>query len=57
MKVESRPTKQSLGEYIFLIDCDGHRQDRLIGEAIESLGRSASMLKVLGSYPRWHGDS
>jgi prephenate dehydratase len=57
VKVESRPTKQSLGEYIFLIDCDGHRQDRLIGEAIESLGRSASMLKVLGSYPRWLGDS
>jgi prephenate dehydratase len=53
MKIESRPTKQSLGEYIFLIDCAGHRQDPLVREAIEALGRNVSMLKVLGSYPRW----
>jgi prephenate dehydratase len=58
MKIESRPTKQSLGEYIFLIDCAGHRQDPLIREAIEALRRSVSMLKVLGSYPRWNqGDA
>ena len=57
MKIESRPTKQSLGEYIFLIDCSGHRLDPLVGEAIASLGRSATMLKIMGSYPRWTGDS
>ena len=56
-KVESRPTKQSLGEYIFLIDCEGHRQDQLVNEAIEALRRSVSMMKVLGSYPRWGGDT
>ena len=55
MKIESRPNRQSLGEYIFLIDCEGHREDQLVREALESLGRSASMLKVLGSYPRWAG--
>ena len=54
-KIESRPTKQSLGEYIFLIDCAGHRQDPVVREAIEAVGRSVSMLKVLGSYPRWDG--
>lgn len=54
-KVESRPTKQSLGEYIFLIDCAGHRQDPAVSEAIESIRQSVSMLKVLGSYPRWRG--
>ena len=53
MKVESRPTKQSLGEYIFLIDCEGHRQDALISEAIAALSGAACTLKVLGSYPRW----
>ena len=53
VKVESRPSKQSLGEYIFLIDCSGHRQDPLVGEAIESLRASVDMLRVLGSYPRW----
>ena len=57
VKVESRPNRQSLGEYIFLIDCEGHREDQLVGEALEALGRSASMLKVLGSYPRWQGSS
>jgi prephenate dehydratase len=55
MKIESRPTKQSLGEYIFLIDCAGHREDPRVREAIEAVGRSVSMLKVLGSYPRWDG--
>ena len=55
VKIESRPTKQSLEEYIFLIDCTGHRQDPLVGEAIEALGRSVSMLKILGSYPSWRG--
>jgi prephenate dehydratase len=53
VKIESRPTKQSLGQYIFLIDCTGHRLDPLVRDAIEAVGRSVSMLKVLGSYPRW----
>lgn len=53
VKVESRPTKQLLGEYIFLIDCSGHRCDPAVSEALASLQREVSMLKVLGSYPRW----
>ena len=56
MKVESRPTKQSLGEYIFLIDCEGHREDPLVSEAIAALSGPASTLKVLGSYPRWDSE-
>ena len=55
VKVESRPTKQLLGEYIFLIDCSGHRHDPAVSEALASLQREVSMLKVLGSYPRWDG--
>ena len=51
VKVESRPTKQSLGRYVFFIDCEGHREDRLVKEALERLAEPASMLKVLGSYP------
>lgn len=54
-KIESRPTKQLLGQYIFLIDCDGHREDPLVREAIQALNTSNSVLKVLGSYPRWTG--
>ena len=53
VKVESRPTKQSLGRYIFLIDCHGHREDPLVKEVLDKLAEPVSMLKVLGSYPRW----
>lgn len=52
-KVESRPAKQALGEYIFLIDCDGHRQDPAVRETIEALRPKVAMLKIFGSYPRW----
>ena len=52
-KIESRPTKQSLGEYIFLVDCAGHREDALVKEALDALRASVSMLKVMGSYPLW----
>ncbi len=52
-KVESRPTKRSLGQYIFLIDCEGHREDAIVKEAIEAVRGQTSMLKIFGSYPRW----
>ena len=52
-KIESRPTKRSLGQYVFFIDCDGHREDELLGEAIEVIRDRVSWLRVLGSYPKW----
>ena len=52
-KVESRPTKQSLGEYIFLIDCEGHRQDSSLSKAMEATAAHTSMFRILGSYPKW----
>ncbi len=53
-KIESRPTKESLGRYIFLIDCEGHRQDPLVKDALDAVAHKVSMLKILGSYPRWN---
>ncbi len=52
-KIESRPTKQSLGEYIFLLDCAGHREESPMKEALAALSQPISMLRVLGSYPQW----
>ncbi|MCH7736540.1 MAG: prephenate dehydratase [Chloroflexi bacterium] len=52
-KIESRPTKQSLGEYIFLMDCAGHREESPMKEALAALSQPISMLRVLGSYPQW----
>jgi len=53
VKIESRPTKQSLGQYIFLIDCEGHRKTSPLKETIETLQPKTSMLKIFGSYPSW----
>jgi len=52
-KIESRPTKQYLGEYIFLMDCGGHREESPMKEALAALSEPISMLRVLGSYPQW----
>ena len=52
-KVESRPNKESLGRYIFLVDLNGHREDPLVREALEHVEAEVSMLKVFGSYPRF----
>jgi prephenate dehydratase len=53
VKIESRPTKQELGRYIFLIDCEGHRAEADVAAALDGLRQRVDMLKVLGSYPFW----
>jgi len=50
-KIESRPTKKVLGDYLFFIDLEGHIEDVVVKEALENVGAKAGMLKVLGSYP------
>lgn len=52
-KVESRPSKESLGKYVFLLDVGGHREDGLVREAFERVEAMTSMWKVFGSYPRF----
>ena len=52
-KIESRPNKERLGRYIFLVDLDGHREDPLVREALERMESEVSVLKVFGSYPRY----
>ena len=56
-KIESRPTKQYLGEYIFLMDCAGHREESPMREALSALSQPIDMLRVLGSYPRWNPEA
>jgi prephenate dehydratase len=55
-KVESRPTRARLGEYIFLVDLLGHREDSSIREALDLVRQQASFVKVFGSYPRFVSD-
>ena len=50
-KIESRPTRQSLGRYIFLVDLGGHREDPKLAEALREVRGMVSMFRIFGSYP------
>ncbi len=52
-KIESRPTREALGRYIFLVDLEGHRDDALVADTLREVERQTSTLKVFGSYPRY----
>ena len=52
-KIESRPTRRSLGRYFFLADIEGHRNDEGVRSALQVIRDRVSMLKVLGSYPQY----
>ncbi|MBA3468009.1 MAG: prephenate dehydratase [Herpetosiphonaceae bacterium] len=54
-KIESRPTKAELGEYVFLVDVEGHRSDANLATALQELRHIAAIVKVFGSYPRFRG--
>ena len=50
-KIESRPSKRKAWEYLFFIDVEGHESEPRVKRALTALGRSTSLLRVLGSYP------
>jgi prephenate dehydratase len=49
-KIESRPSKRSLGEYIFFIDLEGSSHDQQITEALADLSACTEVLRVFGNY-------
>ena len=51
-KIQSRPTKRLLGEYMFFVDLEGHAEDPAVALALECLRLKLRGVKVLGSYPR-----
>lgn len=51
LMIESRPAQRSAFEYLFFIDCIGHREEGSMQRAIESLRGLALETVVLGSYP------
>jgi len=50
-KLESRPTKQGLGDYCFVIDLTGHVGDEVVADCLRDLHASLAGVKFLGSYP------
>ena len=50
-KLESRPTKQGIGDYCFIIDLDGHIADELVADALKNIRAKQANVNFLGSYP------
>lgn len=51
-RIESRPSRQGLWEYLFYIDVEGHREDAAVAAALADPEKDSIAVKVLGSYPR-----
>jgi prephenate dehydratase len=51
-RIESRPTGEQLGTYVFFLDCTGHVAEPRLGEALQGLRRICAEVRFLGSYPR-----
>jgi chorismate mutase/prephenate dehydratase len=51
-KLESRPAKIGMWEYVFFIDIDGHQTDKSVKAALNIIESKASFMKILGSYPK-----
>ncbi len=51
-RIESRPTGERLGRYVFFLDCSGHVSEPRLGEALQGLHRICADVRFLGSYPR-----
>lgn len=53
-RIESRPSKEQLGKYIFYVDIVGNQEEEDIRDALAMVKRKASFLKILGSYPIYY---
>lgn len=51
-RIESRPSRQGIWEYVFFLDLEGHAEDANVSAALQELATEASLFKILGSYPR-----
>lgn len=51
-RIESRPSRRAMWDYVFFIDINGHVDDKPVAQALEELKKETTLLKVLGSYPK-----
>ena len=50
-KLQSRPARSGLWEYVFYADINGHRDDPEVAAALRELDERAAFVKIIGSYP------
>jgi chorismate mutase/prephenate dehydratase len=51
-RIESRPARTGIWEYVFFIDIDGHQEDPIVATALAQLVEQSAICRVLGSYPK-----
>ena len=51
-RIESRPSRQGMWDYVFFVEILGHREDPKVAQALEELEGEAALFKLLGSFPR-----
>ncbi len=51
-RIESRPLRNGLWDYLFFVDFLGHADDPIVADALGEIESLAAMFKVLGSCPR-----
>ncbi|MCF6235362.1 MAG: prephenate dehydratase [Gammaproteobacteria bacterium] len=50
-RIESRPSRRGMWDYVFFVDIEGHQDEPKVAKALAELEKEAVMVKVLGSYP------
>lgn len=49
-RIESRPLRRGMGEYMFFLDLEGSAADPAVAGALDGLRRHAEVVRVLGSF-------
>jgi len=50
-RIESRPSRRGMWDYVFFIDIEGHVEEASVATALSALESDAYVAKILGSYP------
>jgi chorismate mutase/prephenate dehydratase len=51
-KIESRPSRRELWDYVFFLDLVGHIDDPKVKAAVNQIEKHTTSIRLLGSYPR-----
>jgi prephenate dehydratase len=52
-RIESRPSKRALGDYVFFVELEIHHRPEMIADALQELAAHTDVLKILGHYRVW----
>lgn len=53
-RIESRPAKTNLGDYLFFVDFLGSLHDPVVEKSLDAIRDIAASLRILGSYQVWN---